>query len=570
MPKAKITLNISEDKVAYFSMEIGFRNEIPTYSGGLGILAGDSLKSLADMGVDVVAVTLLSEKGYFYQKFDEQGNQQELDYQWSVESLLNKVDVQVLIKIENRDVYVNVWEYNLKGVSGKSIKILFLDTNDEKNSEHDRTLTSHLYGGDVLYRLQQEIVLGIGGMRVLHELGHRPRMHHLNEGHAAFLMFELYNSLGHIDSFEERKSIIRSLCSFTTHTPVAAGHDSFNKYLLKAQLGDQMPEDAFAVACEGEQFSMTRLAINFSGYTNAVSRKHRDVSRKMFPEFPIDYITNGVHTVTWANKHFAALFDKHIVDWRFNPLELRNVHKIPLDEIDFAHKKAKQELIDFVNTTMNAGLEYDVFTIGFARRATAYKRAELLFKNIERLKELSKKYGPMQLVFAGKAHPRDVEGKDIIRHLHSIIEQLAPTIKMVFVENYNMYIGQLLTSGVDLWLNTPQRPLEASGTSGMKAAANGVPSLSIPDGWWVEGLIEGVTGWSIGSEFTTITNNQELDDADANALYDKLEKRILPLYYARPEDYALVMRNVIAINASYFNTHRMVKQYLVRAYARNN
>jgi len=407
-------------------------------------------------------------------------------------------------------------------------------------------------------------------MRVLHELGHRPRIFHMNEGHAAFLISELYASLNHIHSFDEKKSIIRSLCSFTTHTPVAAGHDSFNKYLLQAQAGNQIPDDIFNVACEGEKFSMTRLAIVFSGYTNAVSRKHRDVSRAMFPDIPIDYITNGIHTVTWTDQHIASMFDKHIIDWRTNSLELRNVHKIPLEEITAAHQKAKQELIDFVNTTMNAGLEYDIFTIVFARRATAYKRADLLFRNIDRLKDISRKYGRIQIIFAGKAHPRDTQGKEIIKHICATIEQLAPTIKMVFVENYNMYIGHLLTAGADLWLNTPKRPLEASGTSGMKAAANGVPSLSIPDGWWLEGLIEGVTGWAIGSEFTTSQSDQEIDDLDANDLYYKLEKVILPMYYATPEDYALVMRNVIAINASYFNTHRMVKQYLVRTYTRNN
>jgi len=563
-------LNLCHNLVAYFSMEIGFKNEIPTYSGGLGILAGDSVKSIADLGVDAVAITLLSEKGYFYQTFNDDDYQQEQDYNWNVESLLNKLDVQVTVNIEGRDVLVNVWEYNLKGVRGDIVKILFLDTNVKTNSEQDRFLTSHLYGGDKLYRLRQEMILGMGGVKVLRALNYYPKKYHMNEGHAAFLILELYNELKGVSDEEDKRQVLRTLCSFTTHTPVAAGHDAFDKYMLLQQFSNNVPESILSHACEGDKFSMTRLALNYSSYINAVARKHQEVSKQLFPDYPIDYITNGIHTTTWVNKHHASLFDKHVIDWRINPFELRNVHKIPLNEILLTHKKAKQELIDYVNTTENVSFEYDVFTIGFARRATAYKRAELLFRDIDRLKHLSKTVGRIQIVFAGKAHPSDTQGKEIIQHIKKMADHLAPAIKLVFLENYNMFVGKLMTSGVDVWLNTPKRPLEASGTSGMKAAANGVPSLSIPDGWWIEGCIEGVTGWAIGSEFVTGMDDAQIDKFDSDMLYEKLEKEIIPLFYNNPYGYALVMRNAIAINASYFNTHRMVKQYLVRAYTRNN
>lgn len=554
----------SENKIAYFSMEIGFSNDVPTYSGGLGVLAGDTLKSFADIGVDVVAVTLLSEKGYFFQKFDASGYQQELDYNWSMSDLLDKLPVEVTIHIEGRTVHVNVWQYVLTGVQGKQLRIFFLDTNNEKNNPQDQMLTRHLYGGDHDYRLKQELVLGIGGMRVLDKLGIYPRKYHMNEGHAAFLISQLYNDL---DVSDKRKAI-RSLCSFTTHTPVAAGHDRFPKEKVKHYFPD-IPDQLFNDSLEGDEFSMTRLALNYSSYVNAVSRKHQDVTKSMFPNYVIDYITNGIHTLSWVNKHVGALYDKHIIDWRVNPLELRNALKIPTEDLLRAHQKAKQQLIDYIAQNNDVQLDPEVFTIGFARRATGYKRAHLLFRDLNRLKDISKKHGKIQLVFAGKAHPQDDEGKKIIQSIIGLSKRLTGSVKLVFVENYSISIAKLLTAGVDLWLNTPKRPLEASGTSGMKAVANGVPNLSVPDGWWVEGLIEGLTGWGIGEEIITETDDRKIDDSDANELYKKLEI-ILPLYYEKPNDYAVVMRNAIAINASYFNTHRMAKQYLVRAYAREN
>ncbi len=554
-------------QIAYFSMEIGFKPDIPTYSGGLGILAGDTLKSLSDIGVDAVAVTMLSEKGYFYQKFDESGFQIEEDYRWSPSDLLTKLDTTVTISVDGRDVLVGAWLYELEGIRGGTVPIIFLDTNLDGNSEYDRTLTGHLYGGDVQYRLFQEVVLGVGGARMLEALGHAPRKYHLNEGHAAFLAFELVKRLCDVDvDVHECHSLLRKSVSFTTHTPVKAGHDSFPIADVKKALGPVYDETIGSLAYEGDYFSMTQLAFHISSYANAVARKHQLVSKEMFPDVSIDYITNGVHSTTWTGKHMASLFDKHILDWRSNPLELRSALKIPAGELLEAHYKSKCELIDYINTAANAGFDYESFTIGFARRATAYKRADLLFHDIERLKRIARDKGKIQFVFAGKAHPRDSQGKEIIKRIKYLGAQLAPAIRFVFLENYNMHVAELLVSGVDLWLNTPKRPLEASGTSGMKAAHNGIPSLSVPDGWWVEGLIEGVTGWAIGPENRHEDDEARVDDLDANDMYSQLSEHILPLYYRSPHKYAEVMRNAIAINASYFNTHRMAKQYLVRAY----
>lgn len=558
-------MNPNTEHIAYFSMEIGFKSEIPTYSGGLGVLAGDTLKAFADLGVHALGITLLSRKGYFYQTFDENNYQEEKDYEWNPSDALEKTDLEIEVSIENKTVYLNVWKYKLEGIKGKTIPIYFLDSNNEKNSSENKILTDHLYGGDLNYRLQQEIILGIGGMKLLKKINANIKIHHLNEGHAALLITELYNQLPKEISEEEKRRIVKEKCSFTTHTPVPAGHDSFDKEKVKYYLDKEHNNTLIEEACEGNQFSMTKLAMNNSNYVNAVSRKHKQVSQELFPNRKIDYITNGIHSRTWIGKHHASLYDKYIIDWRENPLQLRNAIGISNKDILEAHQKEKQELIDFINTTTNAGFNYETFTIGFARRATGYKRAELLFKNINTLEEISKHVGKIQIVFSGKAHPRDTQGKEIIQRIKKLSEKLPPTIKLIFIENYNMYIGHLLTSGVDLWLNTPQRPLEASGTSGMKAAHNGIPSLSILDGWWIEGCIEGITGWSINGE-NNFGSEEETNEHDANSLYEKLQEKIIPMYYQDKESYAQIMKQTIAINASYFNTHRMAKQYIVRSY----
>lgn len=571
MPDSDTNLgNINNDcgnLIAYFSMEIGLQEAIPTYSGGLGILAGDSLKSLSDIGIDVVAVTLLSEKGYFYQKLDESGYQHEEDNIWPVNDFMNKLDKEVEVKIKGRSVFVGAWEYFIIGTTGKKNRILFLDTNLDKNSEEDRKLTSYLYGGDLDYRLEQEMILGLGGVRMIHALGYAPRKYHMNEGHAAFLTLELFNNAN--GSFDEKIKSTRNLCSFTTHTPVPAGHDAFEENKVSQYLGGALDNQLKTRVCSDGKFSMSILALTLASYVNAVSKKHQEVSKSMFPNFEIDYITNGVHANTWINTHLASAFDKHIPEWKKNPLNLRNALRISNAEILSAHDLAKRDLINHVNNHKNVGFDYDMFTIGFARRMTGYKRANLIFKDIERLKRISAASKGIQVIFAGKAHPRDEEGKQIIKQIYEVINSLKKKIKITYIENYNMHVAKLMVSGVDLWLNTPKRPLEASGTSGMKAAMNGVPSLSVPDGWWVEGCIEGITGWSIGKEITT-KSTDKIDGEDAKDLYEKLEKLIIPLFYNSKDKYAEVMKNCIAINGAYFNTMRMAKQYLVRAYARNN
>jgi len=567
--------HLEQNRIAYFSMEIGFRSDIPTYSGGLGILAGDTLKSMADIGIDAVGVTLLSEYGYFTQHLDDHAYQTESPTNWPIENMLKKLDVSVNVFIQGKLVRVNVWEYNLVGVRGKTVKIYFLDTRDEANTDEDKELTAKLYGGDNLYRLKQEIILGIGGVKILRELGYNPRKYHMNEGHAAFLILELYRELDDMRCFdkdceEDKYKIIRTHCSFTTHTPVAAGHDEFFESDIKDYLGPVLPDGIFDKVRREGKFSMTRLALEFSSYVNAVARKHQEVSQRMFPDYTIDYITNGVHSTTWTHPRIAAVFDKYVIDWRENALELRNARKIPIEELRLVHQKAKQDLFSFVKETTAVELDEHVFTIGFARRATGYKRADLLFKDINRLKDIAKRVGRIQLIFAGKAHPNDHEGKLLIQRIVHLAQDLAPTIKLVFLQDYNLQLAQQLVAGVDLWLNTPQRPLEASGTSGMKAAHNGVPSLSVPDGWWVEGWIEDITGWGIGEEIVYEQDYEKQNWNDANSIYDKLEHKILPLFYRNNDEYIAVMRRAMAINASYFNTMRMVEQYLVRAYARNN
>ncbi|MFH1211397.1 MAG: alpha-glucan family phosphorylase [Candidatus Woesearchaeota archaeon] len=549
--------------VAYFSMEIGLSTHMPTYSGGLGILAGDTLKSFSDLHVPVVGITLLSKKGYFYQKLDEQGNQREQPAQWSVNDFLTLLPEKIAVEIEGRTVNVQIWEYVLAGIKGFEMPIYFLDTDIETNAPEDREITSYLYGGDIKYRIKQEIVLGIGGVKLLRELKFSNiKRYHMNEGHSAFLVCELYNELKDsgldIDAMLKK---IREQCVFTTHTPIAAGHDIFPMELALSMVGKNAGQCISRLGSVNGNVNMTLLALNACHYVNGVAKKHGEVTQQMFPGYPIDSITNGVHSSTWVSDSLKLVFNRHIPGWENDPSSLRYAMGIPKDELKEAHFKEKKKLIDFVNSETNAGMDYDFFTIGFGRRMTAYKRSDLLFSDIKRLLDINGRVGKIQIIFAGKAHPADQQGKDIIRNLFNIIGQLKGRVNIAYLENYDMDIAKLLVAGVDVWLNTPQRPLEASGTSGMKACHNGVPHFSVLDGWWLEGHIEGVTGWSIGPEFAPEDSN-----VDANDLYEKLEKVIVPLFYNNYDQYLSVMQKAIAINASFFNTHRMVQQYVLNAY----
>jgi starch phosphorylase len=545
-------------KIAYFSMEMGIDENIPAYSGGLGILAGDTIKSCADLNVPVVGVTLLSEKGYFYQEIDEKGNQIELPIQFAVSYFLKPLPTTTCVKIEDRDIKIRVWYYQYKGVNDYIIPVFFLDTNVEGNYVWDRELTKYLYGGDNKYRLAQEIILGIGGVRMLQALGYTTiDRYHMNEGHAALGTLELYRQLNDVEK-------VRQQCVFTTHTPVAAGHDQFDLSYAKSMLGNILPDFILGDVTFENKLNMTKLALFFSHYVNGVAKKHGEVSRMMFPGYSIDSITNGIHSLTWVSESFKRLFDKHMPGWRSDPYILRSALSIAKNEIWNAHIESKIELINFVNKQYNAGMNYDDFTIGFGRRQTAYKRPDLLISDPGRLIQIAEKAGPIQIIYSGKAHPKDDSGKDSIKKIFEVMKTIQGKIKIAYIQNYDIAIGKMMTAGVDLWLNTPRRPREASGTSGMKAAHNGVPQFSTLDGWWLEGCIENITGWAIGPEKTK--DEVSDDDIDKNDLYDKLENWIMPKYYNDRNNWIRTMRSCIAINASFFNTNRMIQQYVLNAY----
>ena len=555
-------------RIAYFSMEICLEQAIPTYSGGLGVLAGDTLRSAADLKLPMVGVTLLHRKGYFRQHLDAEGNQTEAPVEWRPEDRLQQLPARATVTIEGRDVHVRAWRYAVRGATGHDVPVLLLDTAVPENGEFDRTLTDSLYGGDGHYRLCQEIVLGMGGAQLLRAIGYNGDVRfHMNEGHSALLSVSMLEwRLDGRKAFELDENdvdAVRRQCVFTTHTPVPAGHDRFPADLVRRVLGDERFQVLEAAKClDDGALNMTHLALRLSSFVNGVAMKHREVSLAMFPGFPIDSITNGVHAGTWTSPAFQALLDKRIPEWRTDNLYLRYAVGIPLADIRAAHLEAKNHFLAEVSQLTKVELDPKVFTIGFARRATPYKRADLMFADTERLAQIAQTSGPIQIIFGGKAHPHDGGGKDLIRRIHGAAEELKGRVSVVYLENYEMAVAAKMVAGVDIWVNNPMKPLEASGTSGMKAALNGVPSLSVLDGWWIEGHVEGVTGWSIGSNETEAVDQSK----DAQDMYLKLERVILPLFYGLPFAYAEVMRSAIALNGSFFNTQRMVEQYVRNAY----
>jgi starch phosphorylase len=561
--------------IAYFSMEIALADDLPTYSGGLGVLAGDTIRSAADGEVAMVAVMLVHRRGYFRQRLDAAGTQTEEPVQWSPSGRLAELPERARLDLEGREVVVRAWRYDVKGVGGFTVPVYLLDTDLPENDPADRGITDHLYGGDERYRLRQEAVLGIAGVRMLRALGHMElKRFHMNEGHAALLVLELAHEemLRRGESMVTREVAVavRPQCVFTTHTPVPAGHDQFALALVRDVIttyGHAFDERAVEF-CLNNVLNMTYLALDNSHYINGVAKKHGEVSRQMFGQYKIDSITNGVHVGNWAAPAMRTLFDRHITAWREDNASLRYALGIPRQELWAAHQTCKQELIHHINARAQAGLFANVFTIGFARRATPYKRADLLFDDVKRLLEVNQLAGPLQVVYAGKAHPHDGSGKDLIRRIFEHAAALRGRVNVVYLEDYDMALARKLVAGVDLWLNTPQPPLEASGTSGMKAAVNGVPQLSILDGWWIEGWIEGVTGWAIGEGNGASSGAGDERAFEAHSLYNKLETVILPLFYREQERYIDVMRNAIALNGSFFNTERMVDQYVRKAYFR--
>ena len=557
------SIDLTQRKIAYFSMEIALAKEVPTYSGGLGMLAGDTLRSAADTGASMVAVSLVHRRGYFQQHLDAQGQQTESDVVWSPETTLPAADQVVAVTMQGREVLVRAWRFDVVGTSGHIIPVFLLDTDVEGNDPWDRRLTDHLYGGDTYYRLCQETILGIGGIELLHALGAHPEVCHMNEGHAALLALGLLED--HLDGIPLRDATeadvkaVQQQCVFTTHTPVPAGHDQFGLDQMYTVLGHDRASTIERFGClHNGLMNMTYIALRFSRFVNGVAMQHGKVSQQMFPEYTVHSITNGVHAATWLSQPFQQLLDTEVPAWRHDNQYFRSVYGIAPETITDTHAIGKQRLFATVKERTGVILDPNILTLGFARRVATYKRASLLFTDTARLEEIAEKLGGLQIIFAGKAHPADIAGKGLIRDVFtSAAKANSSALKILYLENYDWELGEQLTQGVDVWLNTPLRPYEASGTSGMKAALNGVPSLSILDGWWIEGCAENITGWAI----------EDLDHEvhEAASLYNKLENSIAPLY-ADKAAWAQMQRHCIAMNGTFFNTHRMLGQYFANAY----
>ena len=555
--------DLSLRTVAYFSMEIALSPALPTYSGGLGMLAGDTLRSAADTSAPVVAVSLAHRFGYFRQKLDSVGQQTESEVPWSPETTLPPASQTIILNMQGRDVTIRAWRFDAVGVTGHIIPVFLLDTDVEGNDPYDRRLTDRLYGGDTYYRLCQETVLGLGGVKLLHALGCQPAVYHMNEGHAALLALglleeQLKGAPLHTAN-EETVAAVRAQCVFTTHTPVPAGHDKFGLDQMMQVLGHERSSALEAAGCLHDNLlNMTYVALRFSRYVNGVAMQHGKVSQKMFPDYSVHAITNGVHASTWLSQPFQELLDSEVPAWRVDNQYFRSVYGIELERIAACHSKGKQRLFDTVEKRTGQHFNPKVLTLGFARRVATYKRASLLLHDPARLVRIAEKIGGLQILYAGKAHPADTAGKGLIRDVFSEAAHLnTGPVKILYLENYDWDLGAQLTQGVDVWVNTPRRPYEASGTSGMKAALNGVPSLSILDGWWIEGCAESVTGWAI--------EDAETEALEADSLYTKLENAIAPLY-AKPTAWARMQQHCIAMNGSFFNTHRMLGQYFTNAY----
>jgi starch phosphorylase len=556
-------------RIAYFSMEIALRPEIHTYSGGLGILAGDTARSAADLNLPMVFVSLASRAGYVCQEIDSRGAQVARPNPWRPEDWSLPLGAMVAVRIEGREVWIRPWLYALSCPLGYCVPVLLLDTNLDQNSPPDREITDHLYGGDEAYRFKQEIVLGIGGALILQALGFNIRTYHLNEGHAALLTLHLLRQFRRdpadvaLGEPLYDHAHVRAQCVFTTHTPVAAAFDWFPYPLVKRMLGEDYIEmEELELLSEKDRLNMTQLALNLSGYINGVSERHAQTANHIFHGYHLRAITNGVHLPTWTHRSFARLYQVNFPHWAYEPEVLTRADQLSDDLVWSAHQEAKRELLTLVKDRAGIEMRDDTPLIGFARRMTAYKRPDLLFADIGRLSAIACKR-PFQLVFAGMAHPHDQPGQRLITDLNQHMRQFSNSIPIAFLPNYDMGLAATLLGGADIWLNTPLPPLEASGTSGMKAAVNGVLNMSVLDGWWIEAHIEGVTGWAIG-------NSQEAADggAHANDLYHKLGEVALPLYYDNKARWIFMMKQSISKIGSYFNTQRMMRRYATEAYIR--
>jgi starch phosphorylase len=546
-------------KIAYFTMEIGLRDEIPTYSGGLGILAGDIIRSSADLNLPLICLTLINKKGYFHQDISLDGEQIEYPETWDPSVYMTLLPTTTSVHIQEREVQVQAWCYEHYSPLGGVIPIFFLDTDTEANQPPDREITHYLYGGDNQYRLKQEIVLGIGGVRLIEKLGFNVQRYHMNEGHSGLLGIELLRRYG-MD-----EAVVREQCIFTTHTPMAAGYDKFPYGMIHEIMGEIIPFEDLKRLGGMDLLNMTLLALNLSRYHNGVAQKHREVSKQLFPGYEINAITNGVHSRTWTCPSFRRLFDQYFSRWVNEPEILVRGEILPDEEVWNAHLEAKNELNKCVYQATNIALDSEVLTIGFARRVTGYKRATLLFSDLERLRKIGQKHS-IQFIFAGKSHPRDRSGKKIIADIHRYISELASDVPIAYLKDYEIALAAKMVAGVDVWLNTPLRPFEASGTSGMKAAHNGVINFSVLDGWWIEGWIENITGWAIGPLPDEVLTIEELKQRELEDLYSKLEYIISPMFYQRRDQWIAMMKHSISKIAYYFNTHRMMRRYVTEAY----
>ena len=550
-------MEVNSTTIAYFSAEIGISASLPTYSGGLGVLAGDHIKAAADAGLSMVGISLLYKEGYFKQRVDEKGFQSETYPRFDPEPKLKQLPDKFILRLRERDVWIAAYEYSYKGQDGQTISIYFLDTDLEENFHDDRIISLRLYSGDKDHRILQEAILGFGGIRLLEILGYKNiETYHMNEGHCSFLTLAL------LEKFNGDENKVRSMCHFTTHTPIAAGHDHFAIDRCRKLLCGLLPENLKLPSwVQNSRLHMTELGLYFSRSANGVSKLHGKVAQNQFPDFSIDYITNGVYHPYWLGKSFRELFDIKKPGWRTNPDLLLDLDNISDDELSWAHWSHKHFLLGYANSQTQKALSEDVLTIGFARRAAEYKRARLILSDPDRLIKLG--HHKIQIIFAGKAHPKDHTGKNIIREVVENANQLMGEVKIIFLENYNMWLGRLITSGVDVWLNTPLRPNEASGTSGMKAALNGIPNLSILDGWWAEGCEHGVNGWAIGEpDFCD-------DKADADSLYQILEQEVIPTYYNDKQKWNQMMRSSIQ-TAVDFTAHRMIIEYQQKFYQKHH
>ena len=538
--------------VGYFTAEIGLWSELHTYSGGLGVLAGDHVKSAADAGIPLVGVTLLYHQGYARQHIDSEGIQTETFPEVDMNSLLTKTDIVLELNLDGKPLFAYVWKAEIIGQSGHMVPVYFIDTRHPENTTEHQELSSRLYGGDDGVRIRQEYVLGIGGVKLFDHLEVELSGLHLNEGHCTFAMLDLLKR-----GWSRKQLAQRSL--FTTHTPVPAGHDRFEWSLVEEVIGDLLPADAKdLVRSAGDpedaaRCSMSHLAVSLSTSVNAVSKLNADVAMTMFDQ-NIQPITNGVHHITWTSPVMSSLFDKHLAGWRTQPESISSAEALPTEDLKNARSKARKQLRDYVQSTTGVELFPDRLTIGFARRFATYKRANLVFKDLERLRAIGT--GNIQFVFSGKAHPRDQGGKQLIRDIFESADQIADEIPVAFIENYDMHTGLMMTSGVDIWLNNPIRPMEASGTSGMKAAMNGVPNCSILDGWWPEACIHGVNGWAIGN-----AEDDRNDDRDAENIYNVLEHDVIPLWEQEGDAWSDMMKASIAASAA-FTGQRMIQDYL--------